>query len=113
MQCPSNVSLFGSSQQEGTGVSRLGDREEQIFLLQPWQDRGSHDPAAQRQKEAEREMRGLQSSAEQSRAEVHWRMHARDPVCLHQLQGLGHIFEITLSLSFCFPLYKMRISELP
>lgn len=110
MQCPSNVLLFGNSQQEGTGVSTLGDREEQIFLLQPWQDRGSHDPAAQRQKEAEREMRGLQSRAEQRSTGV---CMPETQFCPHQLQGLGHILEITLSLSFRFPLYKMRISELP
>lgn len=69
MQCLSNIVLFGNSQEEGTGVSRLGDREEQVFLLQPWRDRGSHDPAAQRQKEAERERRAGPGRAEPSRAE--------------------------------------------
>lgn len=108
---PSNILLFGNSQEEGTGVSRLGDGEEQIFLLQPWRDRGSHDPAAQRQKEAEREMTG---SAEQSRAERSTGVCMPETqFCPHQLQGLGHVLEITLSLSFRFPLYKMRISELP
>lgn len=59
---------------------RLGDTEEQMFLLQPWPDRGSNGPEAHRQKAAEREVRRRVRRALQQSREAPWSVHARGPV---------------------------------
>lgn len=89
MLCPSNILFFGESPEEGTGGSRLSDKEEQMFLPCSLGRDRSHDHGAQRQREAGGSQGGVHGAL-QSR-EVPWSMHAPGPVLPHLLQALGQV----------------------